>query len=89
MAYKIIVSVRAQKEIENAIDYYSSHSVDAPQTFITILEKSYNILATSHFSESDTKTSGQWKLKNFPILFILLSRKQTKLLEYFLAFIIN
>ncbi len=26
MAYKIIVSPRAQKEIENAIDYYALHS---------------------------------------------------------------
>ena len=49
MAYKIIVSDRAQKEIENAIDYYSLYSVDAPQTFITILENSYHTLATSPF----------------------------------------
>lgn len=27
MAYKIIVSPRAQKEIENAIDYYALYSV--------------------------------------------------------------
>jgi plasmid stabilization system protein ParE len=38
MAYKIIVSPRAQREIENAIDYYSLYSVEAPQTFITLLE---------------------------------------------------
>lgn len=30
MAYKIIVSSRAQKEIENAIDYYALYSVEAP-----------------------------------------------------------
>lgn len=29
MAYKIIVSPRAQKEIENAIDYYALHSSNA------------------------------------------------------------
>jgi hypothetical protein len=29
MAYKIIVSPRAQKEIENAIDYYALNSSDA------------------------------------------------------------
>lgn len=49
MAYKIIVSARAQKEIENAIDYYSLYSVDAPQAFINILENAYNTLATSPF----------------------------------------
>lgn len=30
MAYKIIVSPGAQREIENAIDYYSLNSVEAP-----------------------------------------------------------
>jgi toxin ParE1/3/4 len=27
MAYKIIISPRAQKEIENAIDYYALYSI--------------------------------------------------------------
>jgi plasmid stabilization system protein ParE len=40
MVYKIIVSPPAQKEIENAIDYYSLYSVEAPKTFITLLENS-------------------------------------------------
>jgi hypothetical protein len=30
MIYGIIVSPRAQKEIENAIDYYALYSVNAP-----------------------------------------------------------
>ena len=34
MTYKIIVSPRAQKEIEDAIDYYSLKSQKAPKTFI-------------------------------------------------------
>jgi plasmid stabilization system protein ParE len=38
MAYKIIVSPRAQKEIENAIDYYALYSVDAPINFIAVLK---------------------------------------------------
>jgi hypothetical protein len=36
MAYSIIVSPRAQKEIENAIDYYALYSADAPENFVTI-----------------------------------------------------
>lgn len=34
VAYKIIVSLRAQKEIENAIDYYALYSPHAPVNFI-------------------------------------------------------
>ena len=39
MAHKIIVSPRAQKEIENAIEYYALYSVDAPLNFITSLNE--------------------------------------------------
>ena len=39
MAYKVIVSPRAQKEIENAIDYYalySSNALPSPSFVIVI-----------------------------------------------------
>lgn len=41
MAYKIIVSPRAQKEIIIALDYYSEKSQNAPENFILQLEKIY------------------------------------------------
>ena len=44
MGYKIIISTRAQKEIENAIDYYALSSVDAPLDFIVALQKAYEKL---------------------------------------------
>lgn len=46
MAYKIIVSPRAQKEIEVAIDYYLLYSVDASINFIAFLKDTYNTLET-------------------------------------------
>jgi plasmid stabilization system protein ParE len=49
MACKIIVSPRAQKEIENAIDYYALYSVNAPVNFITALKEAYNTLETNPF----------------------------------------
>lgn len=55
MVYKIIVSPPAQNEIENAIDYYSLHSSDAPIIFIHKLKEAYDILKTNHFPESDIK----------------------------------
>jgi len=44
MAYKIIVSPRAQKEIENAIDYYALYSSNAPKSFINLLKDTYHSL---------------------------------------------
>ena len=38
MDYKIVVSPRALKEIENAIDYYALYSTDAPIHFINMLK---------------------------------------------------
>jgi hypothetical protein len=58
MAYSVIVSLRAQKEIENAIDYYALYSIDAPRNFVTNLKETYNILAEKPFSGYDTKISG-------------------------------
>ncbi len=44
MGYKIIVSLRAQKEIEHAIDYYALYSTDAPANFIAALKEVYAAL---------------------------------------------
>ena len=38
MAYKISVSPRAQKEIENAIEYYALYSADAPRKLVAALK---------------------------------------------------
>ena len=45
MAYNVIVSPRAQKEIEDAIVYYSQHSINAPYNFITSLKVAYDIFS--------------------------------------------
>jgi toxin ParE1/3/4 len=50
MAYKIIISPRAQLEIEDAIDYYAIRSSDAPVDFISSLNEAYTILSINpHF----------------------------------------
>jgi toxin ParE1/3/4 len=65
MAYKIIVSPRAQKEIENAIDYYALYSVDAPINFIAVLQDAYTSLATNPFFRVRYKNVRALKLKRF------------------------
>ncbi len=66
MGYKITVSPRAQREIENAIDYYALYSVDAPINFITVLKEAYSTLATNPFLRVRYKNVRALKIKRFP-----------------------
>ena len=66
MAYKITVSPRAQKEIENAIDYYALYSVDAPVNFIESLKEAYETLETNPFFRVRYKNIRALKIKRFP-----------------------
>ena len=79
MAYKIIVSPRAQKEIENAIDYYALHSVDAPLNFISALQETYNSLENFPFFRIGYKNVRILKIKRFPhsLYFIINEDKNT------------
>lgn len=75
MAYKIIVSPRAQKEIENAIDYYALYSVDAPVNFIATLKEAYSTLEINPFFRVRYKNVRALKIKKFPHSLYLLSMK--------------
>jgi len=79
MAYKIIVSPRAQKEIENAIDYYALYSIDAPINFIAVLKAAYNRLETNPFFRVRYKNVRALKLKRFPhaLYFVINHDKNT------------
>lgn len=79
MAYKVIVSPRAQKEIENAIDYYSQHSINAPYNFIESLKVAYSILEVDPFFRIRYKTVRSIKLKKYPysLYFIINEKKST------------
>ncbi len=66
MAYKIIVSPRAQKEIENAIDYYALYSIEAPLNFISSLKKTYGTLETNPFFRNRYQNIKAIKINKFP-----------------------
>lgn len=77
MGYKIIVSPRAQKEIENAIDYYALYSADAPRNFITILKDTYGTLSTTPFFKVQYKNIRALKIKKFPYsLYFVINEEQ-------------
>jgi len=66
MAYKIIVSPQAQKEIENAIDYYALYSSNAPQSFLNLLKDTYSTLESNPFFSVRYKNIRALKINKFP-----------------------
>lgn len=66
MAYKIIVSPRTQKEIENAIDYYAQNNTNAPFNFIASLKEAYSSLEINPYFRIRYKNIRSLKLKRFP-----------------------
>ena len=80
MDYKIIVSPRAQKEIENAIDYYVLYSEDAPIHFIAALKKAYEILKINPFFRICYKNIRTLNLKKFPYsLFFIIDENKNEI----------
>ena len=79
MGYKIFVSPSAQKEIENAIDYYALYSADAPVNFIAELKETYKILETNPFFRVRYKNVRSLKLNRFPysLYFVINQSKNT------------
>lgn len=77
MAYKIIVSPRAQREIENAIDYYTLNSANALANFIAALKEAYSILETMPFFRVRYKNVRALQLKRFPhLLYFTINESQ-------------
>lgn len=75
MAYSIIVSARAQKEIEHAIDYYALYSVDAPKKFIQSLANAYITLQSNPYFKIQYKNIRSLKLTIFPYsLFFVINQ---------------
>ncbi len=66
MAYKISISPRAQKEIENAIEYYALYSNDAPRKFVSALKETYNTLEINPSFRIRYKNIRALKIKDFP-----------------------
>ncbi len=77
MGFRVIVSQRAQKEIGNAIDYYSLQSTDAPINFVLELQKTYEKLSEKPFYGFRYKNIRALKIRKFPyLLYFILNEKQ-------------
>ena len=86
MAYKVIISPRAQIEISEAIEYYRIHSNVAPFVFIQSLEITYRTLESNPFFRKRYKNIRGLNIKKFPLtLFYQIDevRKVVKVLSCF------
>jgi plasmid stabilization system protein ParE len=66
MGYKILISPRAQSEIENIADYYALNSRIAPQLFIAKIKEAYEKLEKNPFYRIQYKRIRTVKIKRFP-----------------------
>ena len=86
MAYKLIVSVRAQQEIENAIDYYTRRSTVAPSLFIDSLSRAYRLLEMNPFFGVQYKKVHVLKINRFPYSLYFTIDEQRELVKVLACF---
>jgi toxin ParE1/3/4 len=77
--FEVVVSVRANKEIENAAEYYALYSAKAPFHFIDSLQKAFDALKHNPFYGVRYKNVRAYKLKKFPynLYYIVNENKNT------------
>jgi plasmid stabilization system protein ParE len=84
--FSILISPRAQQEIEQAIDFYAQRSHLAPQKFMTSLDNAYKTLELNPFFGVLYKNIRSLKLYQFPFsLFFIVNetKKVVKVLSCF------
>jgi len=77
MAFKVLVLLHAQREIDEAIGYYAEISPSIPEKFIEDLSTTYNTLSKNPYYQKRYLNFRGLPLKRFPfILFFDLDEKQ-------------
>ena len=77
MVYKIIISPRAVKEIENAIDYYALYSESASHNLIASITDYYKTLEINPHFSIRYKNIRSLRIRRFPYsLFYVVNEKQ-------------
>jgi plasmid stabilization system protein ParE len=81
MEFKVIVSKRAQAEIEHAIAFYAEHSAQSPKAFIIALEQAFQILAISPYFAIAYKQIRSIPLQKFPFALFYTINKENNTIE--------
>lgn len=86
MEYKIIISLRAHEEIDNAIDYYLLYSLKASVIFIEELENAYKLLTKNPFFAVRYKNIRAIKIKKFPYSLYFIVNESNKTVKILACF---
>lgn len=80
MGYKIIVSKRAQKEIESSFEFYLNESSFASIKFIEKLELTYNVLKQNPIQRIRYKNVMSIGIEKFPFdLYFIIDDKKNEI----------
>ena len=86
MGYNLIVSPRAQSEIESAIEYYALQNINVPKKFIKSLEATYQSLTTNPFYQKRYKDVRSLKIYKFPYSLYFVVNEEQKLVKILSCF---
>jgi len=79
MPFKVYVLLQAQREIDEAIEYYAEISPSIPRKFISDLKNAYNKLSKVPYYQKRYLNFRGFPMKRFPfILFFTVDEKQQK-----------
>ncbi len=86
MDFEIIISKKAQAEMENALDYYSEINTELSNKFFTEITECYQNLAKNPYFEIRYKNYRAIQLRKFPFLLFYVveeDKNQIKILSCF------
>jgi len=77
MAFKVLVNLRAQKEIDESINFYDLYSDVAPIYFVMAIKNAYSCLEQNPFYRIRYKNVRAIKLRRFPFnLYFTVNEEQ-------------
>lgn len=77
LIYSVVVSPKAQKEIEEILIYYTEKSEVVPANFIKALRLSYNLLSINPYFRVRYKNVRALKINKFPYsLYFVINRNK-------------
>lgn len=86
MDYKVIVSPRAQHEIDNAIGYYALYSQNAAKNFLIEVDNAYKLLAHSPYFAVCYKNVRAFTLKRYPYSLLYVIDENNKTIQILACF---
>lgn len=86
MGFKILISPRAEKEIENALEYYTEIHFDLGHHFYNQLKLSYKNLISNPYYIEKHKNIRAFPIKKFPYLLFYVIYEEEKLIRILSCF---